>query len=84
MNQRLSDLEIDNKAAEAQTILDHPVFNEAMEKVYSRALGTLLTAEVGSLTASTAHAIMIAVRNIRSELTQFISDKKMRQKYSKE
>jgi hypothetical protein len=27
---------------------------------------------------------MIAVRNIRSELTQFISDKKMRQKFSKE
>jgi len=80
---RLSDHEVDERAAEAETILDNSVFVEALDEVYSQALGTLLNADVGSLTASTAHATMKAVRSIRSQLEQFITDKKMRVKYSK-
>jgi hypothetical protein len=54
-----------------------------MQDVYSRAAGTLLEAEVGSLTANSAHAMMKAVLDIRSQLEQYINDHKMRAKYNK-
>ena len=75
---RLSDHEIDEKAAEAQALLDNPVFKSAINDVYSRALGTLLSADVGSLTASTAHATIKAIHDIRTQLENYITDNKMR------
>jgi hypothetical protein len=54
-----------------------------MDDIYSRAVGTLLTAEVGSLTASAAHASMKATAEIRSQLNQYVTDHKLRQKYNK-
>lgn len=80
---RLSDHEVDERAAEAQYLLNNPVFVDALDDVYSRALGTLLNADVGSLTASTAHATMKAIRDVRSQLEQYVADKKMRTKYGK-
>jgi hypothetical protein len=80
---QLSDYEIDERAAEAKALLDNPVFISALEDVYSRAVGTLLNSDVGTLTASTAHATMKAVTAIRSQLEQYINDHKMRQKFSK-
>jgi hypothetical protein len=74
----LSDHEVDERAAEAQALLDNPVFTSAIDDVYSRALGTLLSADVGSLTASTAHATMKAIRDIRTQLGNYITDNKMR------
>jgi len=82
-HKRLSEHEVDERAAEAQSILNNSVFTDALDDVYSRALGTLLNADVGSLTASTAHATMKAVRDVRTQLEQYVSDKKMRAKYSK-
>ena len=82
-HKRLSDFEVDERAAEAQSILNNSVFVDALDDVYSRALGTLLNADVGSLTASTAHATMKAIRDVRSQLEQYITDKKMRTKFSK-
>jgi hypothetical protein len=78
---RLSGIEIDERAANAQAILDSPVFQEAVDTVYSRVLGTLLNAEVGSLTASTAHATLKAVHQVRHQLEQFVVDKKMYQRF---
>jgi len=80
---RLSDYEVDERAAEAKSILDNSVFADALDDVYSRALGTLLNADVGSLTASTAHATMKAIRDVRKQLEQYVDDQKMRQKFSK-
>jgi hypothetical protein len=80
---RLSNHEVEERALEAQALLDNPVFIQAMEAVYSRAVGTLLTAEVGSLTASAAHASMKATAEIRSQLNQYVTDHKLRQKYNK-
>jgi len=54
-----------------------------MDDIYSRAEGILLNAEVGSLTASAAHATMKAVRDIINQLEQYVADNKMRQKYHK-
>jgi len=78
---RLSDIEVDERAAEARSLLTNSVFNKAMEDVYSRALGILLNAEVGSLTAGAAHASMKAVRDIRNQLEEYVSDDKMRKKF---
>ena len=80
-HKRLSDHEIDDRAAEAQSLLNNSVFVDALDDVYSRALGTLLNADVGSLTATTAHATMKAIRDVRSQLEQYVSDKKMREKF---
>lgn len=80
---RLSDLEIDNRAAEAQELLNNPVFKSAFDDVYSRALGTLLNADIGSLTASTAHATMKAIQDVRKQLEDYVTDKKMRDRFGK-
>lgn len=77
----LNDMEVDERATEAQVLLSNPVFIDALEDVYSRAIGTLMGAEVGSLTASTAHATMKALSEVRSQLEAYIVDRKMRQKY---
>jgi hypothetical protein len=54
-----------------------------MDDVYSRAVKTLLAADIGSLTASTAHASIKAITEVRAQLAQYVSDHKVRQKYSK-
>ena len=82
-HRQLSDYEIDERATEADVLLQNPVFISALDDVYSRAAGTLLNSDVGSLTASTAHATMKAVSAIRSQLEQYINDRKMRQKFTK-
>ena len=80
---RLSNFEVEEKALEADTILHNPVFIEAIEQVYSRAVGTLLSADVGSLTATHAHGIMKAIVDIQAQLKEYIADHKVRQKYNK-
>jgi len=80
---RLSDFEVDERAAEAQHLLSNPVFTGALNEVYSRAVNTLLNADVGSLTASTAHATMKSITDVQKQLEQYVADKKMRQKFSK-
>ncbi len=80
---RLSNHEVEEKAVEAQELLNNSVFQSAMDDIYSRAAGTLLAAEIGSLTASAAHASMKAVYDIRAQLEQYVADHKMRQKYNK-
>jgi len=80
---RLSNHDVEEKAAQAESLLASEVFLSAMNGVYSRAVGTLLEADMGSLTATGAHATMKAVIEIRSQLEQYINDSKMRQKYNK-
>ena len=78
---RLSSYQVEEKAGDAAAILHHPVFVDAMENVYSRAVGTLLAADIGSLTATQAHAMMKAVNEIQTQLKQYVDDHKLRQKY---
>jgi hypothetical protein len=82
-NNRLSNLEVEEKAANAQAALNDPIINDALNDIYSRAEGILLDADVGSLTASAAHATMKAIKDIRNQLNQYIADNKVRQKYHK-
>ncbi len=80
-DKRLSDYEVEDRAKEAQSMLDSSVFKDAFDEVYSRSLSTLLAADVGSLTASAAHATMKALTDIKKQLGSFVNDDKMRQKY---
>lgn len=81
---KLGTYEVDEKAAEARAILNNPVFQEALNDICSRAAGTLSTANIGDLTATTAHATMRAIVDIRAQLEQYITDDKMRQKFQKQ
>jgi len=80
---RLNNFEVDERATEAQALLENPVFQAALNEVYSRAVSTLLNADVGSLTASTAHATMKSITGVQKQLEQYVADQKMRQKFSK-
>jgi len=80
---RLSNHEVQEKAGRAEDLLASDTFNSAMNEVYSRAAGTLVNADIGSLTATGAHATMKAIVDIRNQLQDFINDHKMRQKYNK-
>lgn len=81
---RLSDFEVDERAAEAHALLNNPVLKGALSDVYSRAISTLLNADVGSLTASTAHATMKAITAVQKQLEEYVTDQKMRQKFGRE
>lgn len=78
---RLNNFEVEEKATSATEILHHPVFQGAMDDIYSRAEGILLSADIGSLTASSAHAIMKAVTDIHKQLEEYVTDDKMRKKF---
>ena len=78
---RLSNLEVEERARAAEELLNNEVFTSALEDIYSRSAGNLVNADVGSLTAGAAHAMMKAIVEVRSQLEQYISDHKMRQKY---
>jgi hypothetical protein len=79
----LNNYEVDERASEAEFLLNNPVLSNALDDIYSRAVGMLLEADVGSLTATQAHATMQATMAVRSQLQQYITEKKMRHKYSK-
>ena len=80
---RLSNTEVEERAEEAKAVLNNQVVQDALNDVYSRALGTLVEAEVGSLTASAAHASIRAITDLKKQLEQYVSDHKIRQKYNK-
>lgn len=81
---RLSNLEVEERAADAKALLNSEVFNRALDDVRSRQLGILINADVGSLTAGAAHAMLKALEEIKNQLDQYIADNKMRQKYHKD
>jgi hypothetical protein len=80
---RLSNFEVEEKSGEADAILNNPVFRSAVDEIHSRAVGTLVTADVGSLTAQQAHAMIKAINEIKTQLGQYIVDDHMRKKYAK-
>jgi hypothetical protein len=80
---RLNNHETLEKANEAHALLENSVLKDALLDIYSRASGTLLDAEPGSLTATGSHAMMKSVIDLQLQLEQYISDDKMRQKYNK-
>lgn len=80
---RLNNFETAEKAAIAQALLDNPVIQDALIAIYSKAAGTLLTTDPGTLTATSAHAMMKSVIDLQNQLKEYVSDDKVRQKYNK-
>jgi hypothetical protein len=80
---RLNNHETAEKAAQAQALLDNSVLQDALIGIYSKAAGTLLKEDVGSLTAHAAHAMMKSVIDLQHQLEEYVSDDKIRQKYNK-
>jgi hypothetical protein len=80
---RLTNHETEEKAAQAQALLDNSVLQDALIGIYSKAAGTLLKEDVGSLTAHAAHAMMKSVIDLQHQLEEYVSDDKIRQKYNK-
>lgn len=74
---------MDERAAESKALLANPVLRQAFQDIYSQAVNRMQNADVGSLTATTAHAMMKAIIDLQKQLEQYLADGKMRQKYSK-
>jgi hypothetical protein len=79
----LSNFQVEERAAEAEMLLQNAVLKTALDDIHSRAMGTLMEADVGSLTAGAAHASIKAITDLRNQLKQYIADHKMRQRYNK-
>lgn len=79
----LNPLELEERAATARDILNNPIFREVLASMHSRQVGILEGADVGSLTASTAHAMMKAIGELRSELESIVTDKKISDRASR-
>jgi len=73
----LSSIEVEERAASARAIINDPVFQDAFDMLHSQYLGILLQADVGGLTASTAHASIKVLHDVRSAFESMILDKKM-------
>ena len=80
---RLSNFEVDERAGEADAILNNPVFRQAMDEIHSRQVGILVGADVGSLTATQAHAMIRAINELKTQLQQYRVDADLRHKYHK-
>jgi len=76
-------LEVEEKAGEAEALLNNATLRDAFIGIHSRAVGILAEAEVGSLTAGGAHAIIKALDEVEAQLEQYVADNKLRQKYHK-
>ena len=74
----LSDYEIDDRAAEATVLLNHPLVGEALERMDNNAMATLLTEPAGSLKSIEAQVSLKVTRGIKNHLQHVINDQKLR------
>jgi hypothetical protein len=83
MPQQLSDIQVDELAADATDILHSEVFLGAIGALRDRYMTTLLTCHVATAEANTAHASLRVLNDVVAELTSYVNAKKMRDKYPK-
>jgi hypothetical protein len=69
--------EIEERAADARMIQNSKVFKEAMENLMAEYTRKLVQADVGSLTATTAHASMKVLADVQGQLKSFIDEATM-------
>lgn len=69
--------EAENKALEANSVLDSPVFKEAHFELRKSYFQELLAAPVYDLTAQRAHAKLLALEDVVSQLKAFVTDAQM-------
>ena len=68
---------IAERAEQAQALLDNPLLKEAFVALKERYYSSLIQAEVGTLTASTAHASMKVLEDVQNQLKSVINDDKL-------
>ena len=75
-----SSYEIDERAAEAQMLLAHPLIEEAMVTLHRDFMAVLIQSTLGSQEAMTAQAGLQVIQGIRAHLQSLITDKKVNDK----
>lgn len=72
------DFVIFERATDAIGLVENPVFQEAINRLRKQYYDELMGAPVGTLTATAAHAKLVALNDIPQQLGIFINDAKMR------
>lgn len=73
-----SDIEIEERASSAQDILENKVFKDAMGGLRERYTAQLVSSEVGSGAAHSAHAALKVLSDVEGALQSEITDRTMR------
>jgi hypothetical protein len=70
-------LQRDERAAEAQALLDNPLLQEIVKHLEEEGWAALLAAEPGSPAAIAHHQRIMAIRAIQADLIRLVDDPKM-------
>ena len=73
MTGKLQPHEIEERAAEARSILNSAVFQQAVEDLNKEYIQRLIQNDVGTLTAATAHASMKVLSEVQAKLKTYIN-----------
>jgi hypothetical protein len=76
----LSSDELNELAASAKDLRNHPAFNRILDEIWQDSIQQLVPAAVGSLTASEAHATMKGIEAIRHRVGSYDIELKVRAK----
>lgn len=76
---RLSDLEVEERAASARALLNDPVVHGALEEMKAAYMEALVISAVGSPEASLAHASLKVLQDFKDRLTSMTVENRMRQ-----
>lgn len=76
----LSAQEIEDRAADARALLGSRVLKDALEDLQQEYVRQLIQADVGSLTAATAHGSMKVLDGVRGMLQTYINEATMQQR----
>jgi len=77
MSAKRSELELDERAAEAKFVLNNPVFQEAIDNLRKKHLQLMMATKVGSPESVESHAMLKVLEELISELQSAIVDQKM-------
>ena len=77
MSDRKSDLELDERSAEAKFILNHPLFGETMTILRNRYISELISSPIGSEKSTVCHAKLVILDDIVGQFKTVITDQKM-------
>lgn len=66
--------EIEERAAEARSFLNSPVVSSIFDELQREYLTQLIQAEVGGLTAATAHASIKVLEDVRGKLKTIVDN----------
>lgn len=75
-----SPMDIEERAAEARAFLNSPAMRSIFDDLKEEYLQQLIQAEVGGLTAATAHASIKVLEDIRGKMQSMINDQTFHRK----